>query len=180
MVVGGGAVSYEPGTPVLTSSCTRGPFDTQYLSGAFRHRVYSLTLTLTLSLYLALSLALSLARALPLSLSLSLAHSRQRFSLSRSLSLWLARSLARALFLSLSLSFSAELQRVQEMEGGSDVAEQRLFFFFTLVLGPRRSLSLKLSDTRVYEPQIRTCRSRQEWHTRGLQGYLAHKKHPPP
>jgi len=30
-----------------------------------------------------------------------------------------------------------------------------LFFFFTLVTGPRRSLHLKLSDTRVYEPQIR-------------------------
>ena len=29
------------------------------------------------------------------------------------------------------------------------------FFFFTLVTGPRRSLSLKLSDTRVYEPQVR-------------------------
>jgi len=29
------------------------------------------------------------------------------------------------------------------------------FFFFTLVIGPRRSLSLKLSDMRVYEPQIR-------------------------
>jgi len=27
--------------------------------------------------------------------------------------------------------------------------------FFTLVTGPRRSLSLKLSDTRVYAPQIR-------------------------
>ena len=26
------------------------------------------------------------------------------------------------------------------------------FFFLTLVTGPRRSLSLKLSDTRVYEP----------------------------
>ena len=26
------------------------------------------------------------------------------------------------------------------------------FFFFTLVTGPRRSLRLKLSDTRVYEP----------------------------
>ena len=26
------------------------------------------------------------------------------------------------------------------------------FFFFTLVTGPRRSLSLKLSDARVYEP----------------------------
>ena len=29
------------------------------------------------------------------------------------------------------------------------------FFFFALVTGPRRSLSLKLSDTQVYEPQIR-------------------------
>jgi len=29
------------------------------------------------------------------------------------------------------------------------------FFFFTLVTGPRRFLRLKLSDTRVYEPQIR-------------------------
>ena len=29
-------------------------------------------------------------------------------------------------------------------------------FFFTLVTGPRRALSLKLSDTRVYEPEIRT------------------------
>ena len=36
----------------------------------------------------------------------------------------------------------------------------RLYFFFfflifTLVASPRRPLSLKLSDTRVYEPQIR-------------------------
>ena len=29
------------------------------------------------------------------------------------------------------------------------------FFFFTLVTRPRRSLSLRLSDARVYEPQIR-------------------------
>jgi len=29
------------------------------------------------------------------------------------------------------------------------------FFFFTVVAGPRRSLSLKLSDTRVYEPTTR-------------------------
>ena len=29
------------------------------------------------------------------------------------------------------------------------------FFFFTLVTGPRGSLSLELSDARVYEPQIR-------------------------
>jgi len=31
----------------------------------------------------------------------------------------------------------------------------RLPFFFTLVTGPESSLSLKLSDIRVYEPQIR-------------------------
>jgi len=30
-----------------------------------------------------------------------------------------------------------------------------LIFFFTLVTGPSWSLSLKLSDTRVYEPEIR-------------------------
>ena len=30
-----------------------------------------------------------------------------------------------------------------------------LFFLFTLVTGPRRSLDLKLIDTRVYEPRIR-------------------------
>ena len=33
------------------------------------------------------------------------------------------------------------------------------FFFFTLVTGPRRSLSLKLSDTIVYAPQIRAIQS---------------------
>jgi len=32
------------------------------------------------------------------------------------------------------------------------------FFFFTLVTGSRRSLSLTLSDTRVYEPQLRARR----------------------
>ena len=36
------------------------------------------------------------------------------------------------------------------------VAASSTRFFLTLVTGPRRSLSLKLSDTRVYEPQIRT------------------------
>jgi len=34
-------------------------------------------------------------------------------------------------------------------------SDRCFFFFFTLVTGPRRSLSLELSDTRVYEPQIR-------------------------
>jgi len=32
---------------------------------------------------------------------------------------------------------------------------KRFLFFFTLVTGPRRSLSLKLSDAGVYEPQMR-------------------------
>jgi hypothetical protein len=31
----------------------------------------------------------------------------------------------------------------------------QVFFFFTLVRGPRRSLSLELSVARVYEPWIR-------------------------
>ena len=34
-------------------------------------------------------------------------------------------------------------------------SNRTFFFFFTPVTGPRRSLSLKLRDTRVYEPQIR-------------------------
>jgi len=34
------------------------------------------------------------------------------------------------------------------------------FFFFTLVTGPRRSLRLKRSDTRVYEPHVR---ARLKW-----------------
>ena len=39
--------------------------------------------------------------------------------------------------------------------GALHADNMNLFFFFTLVTGPRRSLSLELSDTRVYEPQIR-------------------------
>ena len=38
--------------------------------------------------------------------------------------------------------------------GSLDVGNS-FFFFFTLVTGPRRSLSRKLCDTRVFEPQIR-------------------------
>ena len=30
-----------------------------------------------------------------------------------------------------------------------------LFFFFTLVIGPRKTVSLMMSDARVYTPQIR-------------------------
>ena len=35
------------------------------------------------------------------------------------------------------------------------VVQSDFFFYFTLVTGPRRSLSLMLSDARVYEPRIR-------------------------
>ena len=62
-------------------------------------------------------------------------------------------------------------------------------FLFTLVTGPRRSWSLKLSNARVYEPAIRARLGNHNIpfrvvllqvlpHT--LQGCLAHKKHPPP
>ena len=42
------------------------------------------------------------------------------------------------------------------------------FFFFTLVTGPRRSLSLKLSDANVYEPQIRARLGNHNTTSRGL------------
>ena len=46
-------------------------------------------------------------------------------------------------------------------------------FFVTLVTGPRRSLSLKLSDTRVYEPQILDlCGARAGGGGRASNGYL--------
>ena len=49
-----------------------------------------------------------------------------------------------------------EPQQASERSGRAPrSATQVFFFFFTLVAGPRRSLSLKLSDARVYEPQIR-------------------------
>jgi len=43
----------------------------------------------------------------------------------------------------------------QRMHAFEKVAATFFFFFFTLVTSPRRSLRLKLSNTRVYEPQIR-------------------------
>jgi len=49
-------------------------------------------------------------------------------------------------------------------------AEGFFFFFFTLVTGPRRSLSLKLSDTKVYEPQIRARLGNHNLTILGLQG----------
>jgi len=45
---------------------------------------------------------------------------------------------------------------MQVRKSERNVFAQYFFFFFTLVTGPSRSLSLKLlSDTRVYEPHIR-------------------------
>ena len=41
------------------------------------------------------------------------------------------------------------------MEGLPSTLARRCFVFFTLVTGSRRSFSLNLSDTKVYEPQIR-------------------------
>jgi len=54
----------------------------------------------------------------------------------------------------------AELEKqsgdLEKQKARMDQMKQVLFFFFfALVTGPGRSLSLKLSDTRVYEPQIR-------------------------
>ena len=50
---------------------------------------------------------------------------------------------------------TAEGGEVDELEEEEDDDDEVSFFFLTLVTGPRRSLSLKLSDTRVYAPQIR-------------------------
>ena len=74
-----------------------------------------------------------------------------------------------------------------QVDGGSalHLACLYFFFFFTLVTGPSRSLSLKLSDTRVYAPQIQArlgTGGRRQRASPGvpLQGYLAHKKLPSP
>ena len=48
----------------------------------------------------------------------------------------------------------AALGVAADREWRMDAKEVAGIFFFTLVTGPRRSLSLKLSDTRVYEPQM--------------------------
>ena len=48
----------------------------------------------------------------------------------------------------------ADSEVIEDVSGDSDFSSDggHLLFFFTLVSGPSRSLSLKLSDTRVYEP----------------------------
>jgi len=52
---------------------------------------------------------------------------------------------------SMSLKYASANASAKEAAGSVQV----FFFFFTLVTGPRRSVRLTLSDTRVYEPQIR-------------------------
>ena len=52
------------------------------------------------------------------------------------------------------------------------------FFFFTLVTGPRRSLSLKLSGTRVHAPEIRGDRLLRRLVLRGA--VSPHTLHPHP
>jgi len=49
------------------------------------------------------------------------------------------------------LLFREHFGRAERMQ---NLNPKLLFFFFTLVTGPRRSLGLKLNDTRVYAPQI--------------------------
>ena len=44
------------------------------------------------------------------------------------------------------------IDKVSYIGPSTNAGMQVFFFFFTLVTGPRRSLSLKLSDTQVYEP----------------------------
>jgi len=56
------------------------------------------------------------------------------------------------------MAVKAGAEHVFAIEGDPSLekaAAKVFFFFFTLVTGPRRSLSLKLSDTQVYAPLIR-------------------------
>ena len=54
-------------------------------------------------------------------------------------------------------SLRSSLERLRLELDGMTGEGLVFFFFFTLVTGPRRSLSLKRSDTNVDEPQIRAC-----------------------
>jgi len=47
--------------------------------------------------------------------------------------------------------FDRAIEARQREEAKED-RDSKVAFLITLVTGPRRSLSLKLSDTRVYEP----------------------------
>jgi len=62
-----------------------------------------------------------------------------------------------------SVSGDFSIEHCEAMAEGEDgaVPPKLLLFSFTLVTGLRRLMSLKLSDTRVYEPQIRPGRRRR-------------------
>ena len=134
--------------------------------------------TLTLSHSHSHTLTLSHSHTLTLSLSLTLTHTHTRRRGLRkcrkgTVSRWCGRRLTR---------------RSPKSAPAPPPATLVNFFFFTLVTGRKRSLSLTLSDTRVYEPQIRSCHhlglpeksSRASASHFGkpstIQGYLAHKK----
>jgi len=51
--------------------------------------------------------------------------------------------------------FSSAGQKKNLEDHVNDLLRVLLFFFLTLVTGPRSSLRLKMSDTRFYEPHTR-------------------------
>ena len=111
MVLRGGAVSYERGTPV-SGRLSQGVLhdnDKEYdkANRCYEQYLQARSLSHSLSLSLSFSLSLSLALSLPLSLDIDIDID---LSLSRSLALSLALShlLTRALALSLSLSLSEQ------------------------------------------------------------------------
>ena len=148
------SLKYEPASePLHISRC---PFSEGGSDGGLTPAARVAPTPLSISLCLSLSRVLSRSRSRSLSLSRSRSHSRSR---SRSLSRSLALALSRSLSLSLARSLSLALSLVLSTPSGSAHRSQMgyvsaPFFFVTLVTGPRRSLSLNLSDTRVYELQI--------------------------
>jgi len=126
----------------------------------------SVSLPLFLSLSLSFSLSLSLSRSLSLSLRECVCV---RLSLSLSLrvclcvcdSLSLSLSLRVCVYMCVCVCNEEARYLLDNKEGPADHGDNRdqgphfFFFFVTLVTGPRKSLSLKLSDSRVYEPQLR-------------------------
>ena len=66
--------------------------------------------------------------------------------------------------------FMEAVNRVDRTALRDLVQQHSFFFFFTLVTGPRRSLSLKLSDKKVYAPQIR---ARLGYHSTAILGFTA-------
>ena len=131
----------------------------------------ALSLSLYLSPHLPLSLFFSDSLCLCLSIFSSLSFlSPLSLSLSHTLTIARSLSLSRSLFLSrlslslLFLSFSAHPIQMPSIHEKHPTLISILFsfpqlvemlllhFFFSLVTGPKSSLSFKLSDTRVYAP----------------------------